>query len=153
MLHLDFPSRTTKEYKEPVIAPKVAAALEDALREEDEIQVDAAGLYANLSASPGLGGICKKPKSGWEPLPLSSCALSSPCFCLCCVINFVKFSVKIFFFIIVFFCPILNSLFHSRPKTGKKVNTPTSAPSPSGSGSPLYPKSRGLVPKWHLPHP
>ncbi|XP_017575650.1 kinesin-like protein KIF3B [Pygocentrus nattereri] len=104
MLELDLPSRTTKEYEEPVIAPKVAAALEDALREEDEIQVDASGLYANMGSSPGLGpgamagGFSKKPKSG-------------------------------------------------RPKTGKKASTPTAAHSPSGSGSPLYPQSRGLVPK------
>ncbi|KAL7864641.1 hypothetical protein AOLI_G00160610 [Acnodon oligacanthus] len=104
MLELDLPSRTTKEYEEPVIAPKVAAALEDALREEDEIQVDASSLYSNMGSSPGLGpgamagGFSKKPKSG-------------------------------------------------RPKTGKKASTPTSAHSPSGSGSPLYPQSRGLVPK------
>lgn len=87
------PGRTTKEYEEPVIAPKVAAALEDALRDEDEIQVDAAalysagslglrGLYGGLSASlsasssagslgaispgalTGAGGSAKKPKSG-----------------------------------------------------------------------------------------
>ncbi|XP_076131635.1 kinesin-like protein KIF3B [Alosa pseudoharengus] len=124
LLELDMPGRTTKEYEEPVIAPKVAAALEDALRDEDEIQVDAAalysagslglrGLYGGLSASssagslgaisPGsvgpAGGSAKKPKSG-------------------------------------------------RPKTGKKVSTPTSAHSPSTTGhSPLYPQSRGLVPK------
>lgn len=105
MLELDLPSRTTKEYEEPVIAPKVAAALEDALKEEDEIQVDASGLYASMGSRPSLGsgaavgGFSKKPKSG-------------------------------------------------HPKTGKKVSTPTSAHSPSStSGSPLYPQSRGLVPK------
>ncbi|XP_005174158.1 kinesin-like protein KIF3B isoform X2 [Danio rerio] len=103
LLELDLPSRTTKDYEGPVIAPKVAAALEDALREEDEIQVDASGFHASLGSSPGLSasaaGFSKKPKSG-------------------------------------------------RPKTGKKVSTPTSAHSPlSGSGSPLYPQSRGLVPK------
>ncbi|KAL1249772.1 hypothetical protein QQF64_020777 [Cirrhinus molitorella] len=103
LLELDLPTRTTKDYEGPVIAPKVAAALEDALREEDEIQVDASGLRASLGSSPGLSasaaGFSKKPKSG-------------------------------------------------RPKTGKKVSTPTSAHSPlSGSGSPLYPQSRGLVPK------
>ncbi|ROL41276.1 Kinesin-like protein KIF3C [Anabarilius grahami] len=103
LLELDLPTRTTKDYEGPVIAPKVAAALEDALREEDEIQVDASGLRASLGPSPGLSasaaGFSKKPKSG-------------------------------------------------RPKTGKKVSTPTSAHSPlSGSGSPLYPQSRGLVPK------
>ncbi|KAI2649871.1 Kinesin-like protein KIF3B [Labeo rohita] len=103
LLELDLPTRTTKDYEGPVIAPKVAAALEDALREEDEIQVDASGLRASLGSSPGLSasaaGFSKKPKSG-------------------------------------------------RPKTGKKVSTPTSAHSPlSGLGSPLYPQSRGLVPK------
>lgn len=81
------PGRTTKEYEEPVIAPKVAAALEDALRDEDEIQVDARlysagslgvglGIGIGLSASSGslgaispgsgtsAGGSTKKPKSG-----------------------------------------------------------------------------------------
>uniref|UniRef100_A0A8C2JDS4 Kinesin-like protein n=1 Tax=Cyprinus carpio TaxID=7962 RepID=A0A8C2JDS4_CYPCA len=103
LLELDLPTRTTKDYEGPVIAPKVAAALEDALREEDEIQVDASGLRASLGSSPALSasaaGFSKKPKSG-------------------------------------------------RPKTGKKVSTPTSAHSPlSSSGSLLYPQSRGLVPK------
>ena len=48
MLEMDLPARTTKEYEEPVIAPMVAAALEDALREEDEIQVDASGFHSSL---------------------------------------------------------------------------------------------------------
>ncbi|KAM9394099.1 kinesin-like protein KIF3B [Pholidichthys leucotaenia] len=66
MLDMDLPARTTKEYQEPVIAPKVAAALEEALRDEDEIQVDASGFHSSLgptlpaSASSSL----KKPKSG-----------------------------------------------------------------------------------------
>lgn len=68
LLELDLPTRTTKDYEGPVIAPKVAAALEDALREEDEIQVDASGLRASLGSSPGLSasaaGFSKKPKSG-----------------------------------------------------------------------------------------
>ncbi|XP_061112981.1 kinesin-like protein KIF3B isoform X2 [Conger conger] len=99
LLELDLPTRTTKEYEEPVIAPKVAAALEDALRDEDEIQVDASNFHSSLPTPPGASvGITKKPKS-------------------------------------------------SRPKTGKKVSTPTSATSPSSSGHPLYPQSRGLVPK------
>lgn len=55
MLELDLPTRTTKEYEEPMIAPKVAAALEDALREEDDIQVDASAL--------GHAGFNKKPKT------------------------------------------------------------------------------------------
>lgn len=68
LLELDLPTRTTKDYEGPVIAPKVAAALEDALREEDEIQVDASGLRASFGSSPGLSasaaGFSKKPKSG-----------------------------------------------------------------------------------------
>ena len=35
---------TTKEYQESVITPKVAAILEDALRDEDDIQVDSSKL-------------------------------------------------------------------------------------------------------------
>ncbi|XP_056129894.1 kinesin-like protein KIF3B [Lampris incognitus] len=66
VLHLDMPTRTTKEYEEPVIAPKVAAALEDALRDEDEIQVDASGFHSSLGPTlpAGAGGSLKKPKSG-----------------------------------------------------------------------------------------
>lgn len=40
-LELDMPSRTTRDYKGPAIAPKVQAALDAALQDEDEIQVDA----------------------------------------------------------------------------------------------------------------
>jgi len=62
MLDMDLPARTTKEYQEPVIAPKVAAALESALRDEDEIQVDASGFHSGPPATPPAG--LKKPKSG-----------------------------------------------------------------------------------------
>ncbi|KAJ7332231.1 hypothetical protein JRQ81_014411 [Phrynocephalus forsythii] len=41
LLELDMPSRTTRDYEGPAIAPKVQAALEAALQEEGEIQVDA----------------------------------------------------------------------------------------------------------------
>lgn len=41
LLELDMPSRTTRDYEGPAIAPKVQAALEAALQDEDEIQVDA----------------------------------------------------------------------------------------------------------------
>jgi len=41
LLELDMPSRTTRDYEGPAIAPKVQAALEAALQEEEEIQVDA----------------------------------------------------------------------------------------------------------------
>lgn len=68
LLELDLPTRTTKDYEGPVIAPTVAAALEDALREEDEIQVDASGFHSSLGSAPGLcasaAGFSKKPKSG-----------------------------------------------------------------------------------------
>lgn len=66
MLDMDMPARTTKEYQEPVIAPKVAAALEDALRDEDEIQVDASGFHSSLEPTPptSTSSSLKKPKSG-----------------------------------------------------------------------------------------
>ncbi|XP_004573500.1 kinesin-like protein KIF3B [Maylandia zebra] len=100
MLDMDIPARTSKEYQEPVIAPKLAAALEDALRDEDEIEVDASSFHSSLGQMlpAGASGSLKKPKSG-------------------------------------------------RPRTGKKSSTPTSSYSPSSPGSPLYPQSRGLVPK------
>lgn len=41
LLELDMPNRTTRDYEGPAIAPKVQAALEAALQDEDEIQVDA----------------------------------------------------------------------------------------------------------------
>ncbi|XP_029505517.1 kinesin-like protein KIF3B isoform X1 [Oncorhynchus nerka] len=62
MLEMDLPARTTKEYEGPVIAPTVAAALEDALREEDAIQVDASRFHSSLE--PTSTGAVKKPKSG-----------------------------------------------------------------------------------------
>lgn len=99
LLELDLPTRNTKDYQEPVIAPKVAAALEDALRDEDEIQVDASSIYSSLNSRPvSAGNSLKKTKTG-------------------------------------------------RPRTGKKSTTPTSPYSPSSPGPPLYPQSRGLVPK------
>lgn len=60
---MDMPTRTTKDYQEPVIAPKMAAALEDALRDEDEIQVDASGFHSSPGAAFPAGSL-KKPKSG-----------------------------------------------------------------------------------------
>uniref|UniRef100_A0A8D3C252 Kinesin-like protein n=1 Tax=Scophthalmus maximus TaxID=52904 RepID=A0A8D3C252_SCOMX len=52
ILDMDLPTRTTKDYQEPVIAPTVAAALEEALRDEDEIQVDASGFHSRLGPTP-----------------------------------------------------------------------------------------------------
>ncbi|XP_072097804.1 kinesin-like protein KIF3B isoform X3 [Mobula birostris] len=87
LLELDMPSRTTRDYEGPAIAPKVQAALEAALQDEDEIQVDAS------TFDPLKSGSGRKSKS-------------------------------------------------SRPKTGKKMGPPS-----PGSGTQLYPQSRGLVPK------
>ncbi|XP_034445865.1 kinesin-like protein KIF3B isoform X1 [Hippoglossus hippoglossus] len=66
ILDMDLPTRTTIDYQEPVIAPTVAAALRDALRDEDEIQVDALGFYNSLGPTPPASAISslKKPKSG-----------------------------------------------------------------------------------------
>uniref|UniRef100_A0A665UXB6 Kinesin-like protein n=1 Tax=Echeneis naucrates TaxID=173247 RepID=A0A665UXB6_ECHNA len=63
ILDMDMPAQTTKEYQEPVIAPKVAAALEDALRDEDEIQVDASRFHSSFAPTSASGSL-KKPKSG-----------------------------------------------------------------------------------------
>uniref|UniRef100_A0A8C5PVY2 Kinesin-like protein n=1 Tax=Leptobrachium leishanense TaxID=445787 RepID=A0A8C5PVY2_9ANUR len=41
LLELDMPSRTTRDYEGPAVAPKVQAALEAALQDEEDIQVDA----------------------------------------------------------------------------------------------------------------
>ncbi|XP_076596171.1 kinesin-like protein KIF3B [Chaetodon auriga] len=80
MLDMDMPARTTKEYQEPVIAPKVAAALEDALRDEDEIQVDASGFHSNLGPIPlaSTSGSLKKPKSGRPRTGKKSSTPTSP---------------------------------------------------------------------------
>ncbi|TNN33695.1 Kinesin-like protein KIF3B [Liparis tanakae] len=76
MLDMDLPARTTKEYQEPVIAPKVAAALESALRDEDEIQVDASGFHSGSGATPPAG--LKKPKSGRPRTGRKSSTPTSP---------------------------------------------------------------------------
>lgn len=64
LLELDLPTRTTKVYEEPVIAPKVAAALEDALRDEDEIQVDASTFHSTDLLCSSASSV-RKPKSRW----------------------------------------------------------------------------------------
>ncbi|XP_060931248.1 kinesin-like protein KIF3B isoform X1 [Limanda limanda] len=66
ILDMDLPTRTTIDYQEPEIAPTVAAALRDALRDEDEIQVDAFGFYSTLGPTPPASAVSslKKTKSG-----------------------------------------------------------------------------------------
>lgn len=63
---LDQPARTTKDYQEPVIAPRVAAALEDALRDEDEVEIDASTLSGTWAPTPPATArsSLKTPKSG-----------------------------------------------------------------------------------------
>lgn len=56
LLELDMPSRTTRDYEGPAIAPKVQAALDAALQDEDEIQVDASSFESTTN---------KKSKARW----------------------------------------------------------------------------------------
>lgn len=41
LVELDMPTRTTRDYEGPLVAPKVQAALDAALQEESELQLDA----------------------------------------------------------------------------------------------------------------
>ncbi|KAM9058770.1 kinesin-like protein KIF3B isoform 3-T5 [Megaptera novaeangliae] len=59
LLELDMPSRTTRDYEGPAIAPKVQAALDAALQDEDEIQVDASSFESTANKKPKA-----RPKSG-----------------------------------------------------------------------------------------
>nr|XP_061801997.1 kinesin-like protein KIF3B [Nerophis lumbriciformis] len=98
LLDMDLPSRTTKNYQQPVISPKVVAALKDALRDEDDLEIDASGFDNNLSPLTGTSGSSKKSKS-------------------------------------------------HRLRTSKQSNSHTASCSPQNLTSPIYPQSRGLVPK------
>ncbi len=40
-VELDMPNRTTRDYEGPLVAPRVQAALDVALQQEEEITVDA----------------------------------------------------------------------------------------------------------------
>lgn len=119
MLELDMPTRSTKDYQEPVIDPKVALALENALRDEEDIQVDAANISSfslNFSLNQGL--------SPGSPADRGSSTASRTGSA-----NSLKKNKS------------------ARPRTGQKSTTPTSPFSPSSPGPPLYPRARGLVPK------
>lgn len=59
LLELDMPSRTTRDYEGPAIAPKVQAALDAALQDEDEIQVDASSFESTTNKKSKA-----RPKSG-----------------------------------------------------------------------------------------
>ncbi|KAE8574208.1 hypothetical protein XENTR_v10003328 [Xenopus tropicalis] len=62
LLELDMPSRTTRDYEGPAIAPKVQAALEAALQDEDDIQVD-----ASTFDSTAIKRTKARPKSSRRP--------------------------------------------------------------------------------------
>ncbi|GAB5569298.1 kinesin-like protein KIF3B [Prionailurus iriomotensis] len=67
LLELDMPSRTTRDYEGPAIAPKVQAALDAALQDEDEIQVDASSFESTTNKKSKA-----RPKSGRKSGPSSS---------------------------------------------------------------------------------
>ncbi|KZC12367.1 PREDICTED: kinesin-like protein KIF3B [Dufourea novaeangliae] len=60
-LDLDMPARTTLDYQGPVIAPTIQAVLEQALRDEGDIDVDASN--AKLRSKPRLQSAKIRPKS------------------------------------------------------------------------------------------
>ncbi|XP_031836238.1 kinesin-like protein 68D [Nomia melanderi] len=60
-LDLDMPARTTMDYQGPVIAPTIQAVLEEALRDEGDIDVDASS--AKLRSKPRLQSAKIRPKS------------------------------------------------------------------------------------------
>ena len=41
LVELDMPNRTTRDYEGPTVAPRVQAALDAALQDEDELAIDA----------------------------------------------------------------------------------------------------------------
>ncbi|KAM9296489.1 kinesin-like protein KIF3B [Gastrophryne carolinensis] len=75
LLELDMPSRTTRDYEGPAVAPKVQAALEAALQDEEDIQVDASTLDSIASKKSKA-----RPKTGRRtgPSPGSSGSLQFP---------------------------------------------------------------------------
>lgn len=60
-LDLDMPARTTLDYQGPTIAPTIQAVLEEALRDEGDIDVDASS--AKLRSKPRLQSAKVRPKS------------------------------------------------------------------------------------------
>ncbi|KAI4499379.1 hypothetical protein M0802_005639 [Mischocyttarus mexicanus] len=60
-LELDMPARTTSDYHGPAIAPTIQAVLEEALRDEGDIDVDASN--AKLRSKPRLQSARIRPRS------------------------------------------------------------------------------------------
>ncbi|KAM5135379.1 kinesin-like protein KIF3B [Mantella aurantiaca] len=72
LLELDMPSRTTRDYEGPAVAPKVQAALEAALQDEDDIQVDASTFESTANKKSKA-----RPKTGRRTGPSPSPSASS----------------------------------------------------------------------------
>lgn len=52
-LELDMPNRTTRDYEGPAVAPRIQAAIDAALRDEEDIDVDGTpAIFSNKSAKP-----------------------------------------------------------------------------------------------------
>ena len=49
MVELDMPNRTTRDYMGPEIAPKIQAALDAALQDEEDIDVDGRSVINDVS--------------------------------------------------------------------------------------------------------
>ena len=45
MIELDMPNRTTRDYEGPAVAPKVQAALDAALQDEEDLTLDAEWVF------------------------------------------------------------------------------------------------------------
>ncbi|CAF1178533.1 unnamed protein product [Rotaria sp. Silwood1] len=62
LLQLDFPSRTTRDYEGPMVSPMIQAAIENAMKDEEHIELDAKkstannGGYDNYSSSASRAG-------------------------------------------------------------------------------------------------
>nr|CAB3259106.1 kinesin family member 3B [Phallusia mammillata] len=63
LLDLDMPTRTTSDYHGPAIAPRVQAALDAALQDEDDIQLDASSEQFTKKAKPRKKSARTKAKS------------------------------------------------------------------------------------------
>ncbi|CAH2303053.1 kinesin KIF3B [Pelobates cultripes] len=72
LLELDMPSRTTRDYEGPAVAPKVQAALDAALQDEEDIQVDASSFESTASKRTKA-----RPKTGRRSASAASSAGSS----------------------------------------------------------------------------
>ncbi|CAF4552103.1 unnamed protein product, partial [Rotaria sp. Silwood1] len=47
LLQLDFPSRTTRDYEGPMVSPMIQAAIENAMKDEEHIELDANAIVSD----------------------------------------------------------------------------------------------------------